>query len=127
MSDTDRLYRLLKREGSRGVHTHDLRREGISGNPSQRATDVEQKYGVKVARPREFRGGRNGSRFKLVGQGAGTPQGAPSSVLPGQSRVGGRGEPVLSERAANATSDPAARLFDLPSRSAFTDPEDVAA
>jgi hypothetical protein len=116
MSDTDRLYRLLKREGSRGVHTLDLRREQISGNPSQRATDIEKKYGVQIERERERRGDRNGSRYKLIGLGAGTSQGAPSSAQSGQSSrpssesepqpgSSGSGTAVKLARAAAAVGD----------------------
>jgi hypothetical protein len=65
MSDTQRLYELLQAHPE-GVHTHDLRRRGISGNPSQRASDAEELYGVQIERITEFRNGRNGKRFKLV-------------------------------------------------------------
>lgn len=64
MTDTDRLYRVLREAGPRGQHTFDLRRMGF-GNPSQRANEIEDKYGVKVDRPTERRNGRNGARFTL--------------------------------------------------------------
>lgn len=66
-TDTDKLVELLLQNPS-GVHTHDLRRRGISGNPSQRATDAEEKYGIKIERTRESRNGRPGSRFTLIGE-----------------------------------------------------------
>lgn len=61
--------------------------------------------------------------YKLVGQGAGTPQGAPSSVLSGQS-PGTTDQPATSLAAESSASVPGeARLFDLAPRSAFTDDE----
>lgn len=65
MSDTDLMYRMLRQAGPRGCHTLDLRREGVSGNPSQRAADIEAKYGVTVDREWENRGRRRGKRFRL--------------------------------------------------------------
>lgn len=98
MSDTDRMYRLLcERPG--GVHTHDLRKMGYSGNPSQRATDIERKYGVTVQRERERRNGRNGSRFKIAGVGAG-------SALGSRSRRSSQGASVDSGEGSTARSVP---------------------
>lgn len=70
MSDTDRVYRLLRERGARGVHTHELRTMGYSGNPSQRAADIEAKYGVEVQRERKSRNGRPGSVYRIVGSSA---------------------------------------------------------
>lgn len=76
MTDTDRMYEELVEAGPRGVHTLDLRRKGISGNPSQRATDIEAKYGVRIHRETERQGDRNGSRYTLTSVGVGAGQGS---------------------------------------------------
>ena len=67
-TDRQRMLELLREAGDRGVHTHDLRRLGVSGNPSQRATDLEQLDGCMIRRVRERRGRRPGSRFFLVSE-----------------------------------------------------------
>lgn len=134
MTDCDRMLDELAKAGPAGVHSHDLRRMGISGNPSQRAADLEAK-GHKLRRVRENRGKRPGVRYflvsdRLVGVGAGkfgsqvvsdasrVVADAESSADPGESRVGGRGQ-ARGERSlsscepAGATPGPAsARLFE---------------
>jgi hypothetical protein len=65
LTDAQRLWVLLRRAGSEGVHSHDIRAEGISGNPSQRAKDVTSK-GQQVFTAREPRGKRPGSRYWLA-------------------------------------------------------------
>lgn len=88
MSDTDRMYRLLKREGPRGVHTLDLRRQGYSGNPSQRKADIEKKYGVRIDAKRETKDGRNGSRYRLQGVGVSAGMGPTEGTRPCGGRSG---------------------------------------
>jgi hypothetical protein len=118
VSGTDAIYRLLQREGSRGVHTLDLRREGFSGNPSQRATDIEKKYGVRVDRQIEYRGKKRGSRFRLVGVGVGQGQGSRKECFLESPPV----EANVDSDAKPAGED---RLFEVVDRplSAFTDAE----
>lgn len=65
VSDAERMLRLLRTAGSLGVHSHDLRRRGITGNPSQRAADLEAK-GHSIERVRENRGRRPGTRYTLL-------------------------------------------------------------
>jgi hypothetical protein len=43
MSDCDRLVAMFSASGERGVFSGDIRREGISGNPSQRIADLERR------------------------------------------------------------------------------------
>jgi hypothetical protein len=117
VSDADAIYRLLKREGSRGVHTLDLRRQGYSGNPSQRKADIEEKYGVQIESVREPRDGRNGSRYRLVGVGTGEEEESAVAVGPSHHWLDAAsahpGEDA-GTRATRSGSGPAsARLFDL--------------
>jgi hypothetical protein len=65
MSDTDRLRILLGAAGTLGVHSHEIRREGISGNPSQRAKDLVTR-GIEVSKRRENVGRRQGIRYWLA-------------------------------------------------------------
>lgn len=101
MSDTDRMYRLLRERGARGVHTHELRTMGYSGNPSQRAADIEAKYGVTVERERERRNDRNGSRYRLQDhhRPSGEIGGVKSTADPPDVTVAGR---VAKSRRASA-------------------------
>lgn len=65
LTDARRMYVLLRDAGRQGVHSHDLRRMGVSGNPSQRAKDIASK-GVALATKRESRNGRPGARYWLA-------------------------------------------------------------
>ena len=65
LTDSRRFYVLMRDAGSIGVHSHDARRLGVSGNPSQRAKDIVSK-GVAISTAREARNGRPGSRFWLA-------------------------------------------------------------
>lgn len=94
MSDTERMYKLLKERGPRGAHTHELRSMGYSGNPSQRVADIEAKYGVTVQRERETRNGRQGSRYRLQ-EGRRSGSSGVMTVKPA-SRVKDRSEPAPS-------------------------------
>jgi hypothetical protein len=84
VTDAQRMLVLLRRAGSLGLHTHDLRAAGVSGNPSQRAADLEAK-GHRIRRVRENRGKRPGSRFFLepAGIGSSTPGTSPGTT-PGE-------------------------------------------
>ena len=64
LSDRDRILRLLQAEGS--VDTFRLRREGYSGNPSQRIRELKE-AGYEIATERFARpDGRRGARYTLV-------------------------------------------------------------
>lgn len=68
MSDKLRMLALLEEAGSRGIHTHDVRKLGVSGNPSERRRELlEDGYGIKVVR--ENRGKRPGARY-ILGSGS---------------------------------------------------------
>lgn len=63
-SDTDRILNLLKMEGT--VDTFRLRREGFSGNPSQRIREIKDR-GYSVNSERFTRpDGRRGARYTLM-------------------------------------------------------------
>lgn len=64
MSDTDRFVSLLAEFGRVGLHSHETRRRGISGNPSQRAKDAVS-AGTPIRKRRENVGRRPGCRFWL--------------------------------------------------------------
>ena len=66
LTDSQRMWQLLNRSQGRGMHSHELRAAGISGNPSQRAKDITSK-GQQVWKLREPRNGRPGVRFFLDG------------------------------------------------------------
>lgn len=59
LTDARLMWKLAARPG--GVHSHDARRLGITGNPSQRAKDIADH--VPFWTVRERRNGRPGSRY----------------------------------------------------------------
>lgn len=64
MSDRQRMLDLLRERGFCGVTTFELRRMGISGNPSQRRAELEELgYRIDVKPHREGR--RNGRLYVL--------------------------------------------------------------
>lgn len=98
MTDCERFLAALREAGPQGLHSHDARRQGLSGNPSQRAADLEAK-GYAIRRQRENRGKRPGVRFFLVGSvgiGAGNRNrlgvASEESVLPGATGVQNDGD-----------------------------------
>jgi hypothetical protein len=68
VTDADRLLSLLLERPAYGMHSHDIRRYGISGNPSQRIKDLEAR-GYSFSKERENRGKRPGTRYKLIDSG----------------------------------------------------------
>jgi hypothetical protein len=64
LNDTRLMWKLMNEAGTAGKHSHDLRREGVTGNPSQRAKDITSK-GFPVYTVAERRGRRPGSRYWL--------------------------------------------------------------
>lgn len=91
LTDARRMYVLLRDAGAEGVHSHDLRRQGVSGNPSQRAKDIVSK-GVAVSVRRENVGRRPGARYWLAEH---APQDA-NAVLP--NRAAAPAEPAARGR-----------------------------
>ena len=64
LSDRDRILQLLETEGS--VDTFRLRKEGYSGNPSQRIRELKD-AGHEIATERFVRpDGRRGARYTLI-------------------------------------------------------------
>jgi hypothetical protein len=83
VTDCDRLLAALKAAGPRGLHSHDIRRQGLSGNPSQRVTELQAR-GFAVSSTRENRGKRPGARYIYNGT-AGVDAGKCSVSGPGHS------------------------------------------
>ena len=94
LTDARRMWKLAARPG--GVHSHDARRLGITGNPSQRAKDIADH--VALCTTRESRNGRPGSRYFADSF---QPDDA-VAVRPNGVEVGGDG-PVLPAEADVAT------------------------
>lgn len=65
MSDRDTFYEMLREAGCEGVHSHDLRRRGVTGNPSQRSRELVAR-GIEVSKLSEPVEGRPGRRFWLT-------------------------------------------------------------
>lgn len=64
MSDRERVLEILERDGS--VTSFELRRNGVSGNPSQRVRELKvQGYAIESERYEEAPG-RFGTRYTLV-------------------------------------------------------------
>ena len=67
MSDRQKFLAALRLAGSRGLHSHEVRRQGLSGHPSERARELEhQDY--EIHRETEYINGRNGVRFYLLSE-----------------------------------------------------------
>ncbi len=64
LADTAKVLIAL-RAHPEGVHSHALRRIGITGNPSQRVAELEAE-GFEIEHRRENRGKRPGMRYVLV-------------------------------------------------------------
>lgn len=52
-TDNARIWRALREAGRHGLHSHKIRIELHSGNPSQRIRDLEEKHGVVIPRRSE--------------------------------------------------------------------------
>lgn len=66
LNDTRLFYALIRESGHAGFHSHEARRRGVTGNPSQRAKDIVSK-GFPLWTARDSRGGRPGSLYWLDG------------------------------------------------------------
>lgn len=64
LNDTRLFWKLAARP--EGVHSHEARRLGVSGNPSQRAKDCADR--VPMWKVRAPRNGRNGTRYFADGR-----------------------------------------------------------
>lgn len=72
-TDNERLLIALRARGATGIHSHEIRKLGISGNPSQRISELEEQ-GFEISKVREHKGRRPGTRYTLVGSSAGTQE-----------------------------------------------------
>lgn len=103
ISDKEKLLALLRERGPEGIHTSELRRRGVSGNPSARREDlIADGYSIRSERE-SYRGRdgktRPGARFTLDAglasdTGTATPEG-PGSL--GGSVAGEPGDRGLFE------------------------------
>lgn len=66
-SDRSRVLAALRAAGPQGLHSHDIRRRGLTGHPSERAAELER-MGYEIRRKREYIDGRNGVRFYLLSE-----------------------------------------------------------
>jgi hypothetical protein len=66
-TDAERLLLALRARGEVGIHSHEIRKLSISGNPSQRVADLEA-LGHRIEHTREFQGRRPGVRYTLVAE-----------------------------------------------------------
>ena len=123
MTDAQRLLVALREAGPKGLHSHDIRRQALTANPSQRAADLEAK-GHSIERIRENRGKRPGTRYKLVGVGSANREGDHAVVAAPLDRPGVLSNCISTPDGARsscaADSGEPARLFALPSESALT-------
>jgi len=130
VSDRERVLAALRLAGSRGLHSHSIRRQGLSGHPSERCKELERQ-GYSIRREREYVNGRNGTRFFLEGEppkaGVGISVGVPSP----QGMVEAPSLPACADAdsgesasgAVGTASDAPPRLFTPPAQSAITHPE----
>lgn len=66
-TDTQRLLIALQARGPKGIYSHEIRKLGISGNPSQRVADLEA-LGYEIDHRREHKGRRPGVRYTLTAE-----------------------------------------------------------
>lgn len=65
MSDIQRVLKAAQDAGSKGIFSLDMRREGLTGDPSRRICDLEEK-GFSFSKTREKQGERFGVRYVLL-------------------------------------------------------------
>lgn len=114
MSDRDRFLAALEEAGPAGLHSHDARRQGLTGHPSERAAELER-MGYSIRREKAFVKNRPGVWFILEST-AGVHAGSQPLEAGSRTRVGvdsgGSSEPVPSEPARLFTPPPLNPLRD---------------
>jgi hypothetical protein len=103
--DRVRYARALRAAGSRGLHTSEIRSSRLSGNPSQRAADLEER-GFRIRIRPEHLGGRNGARHTLIHDAGDAAAWLTESQL---AAGGGADQSPASPRAASARAGRARR------------------
>jgi hypothetical protein len=110
VTDRDRLLALLRARGDRGVTTFEIRRRGISGNPSQRKADLEELGYLITVKPYS-EGKRHGCRYTLVsdpvGVGADGQSDGVSPAMPSEA------SPTVSPDPSESVKTGTGSLFDL--------------
>jgi hypothetical protein len=66
-TDCQRIALALKVAGPNGLHSHTIRKRGLSGHPSMRISELEER-GYEIEHTREFKGRRPGVRYVLVSE-----------------------------------------------------------
>jgi len=66
-TDCERVLAVLRARGKSGIHSHEIRKLGLSGNPSQRVRELEAQ-GFEISHEREHKGRRPGIRYRLVAE-----------------------------------------------------------
>lgn len=66
-TDCELIALALKMAGPNGLHSHTIRKRGLSGHPSERIRELEAK-GYVYEHRREFKGHRPGVRYVLVSE-----------------------------------------------------------
>jgi hypothetical protein len=66
-TDCEKVLTALRARGKAGIHSHEIRRLGFSGNPSQRVTELEEQ-GFEISHVREHKGRRPGIRYLLIAE-----------------------------------------------------------
>lgn len=66
-TDCDLIALALKVAGPKGLHSHTIRRRGLSGHPSERIRELQAR-GYEIDHVREFKGHRPGVRYVLVSE-----------------------------------------------------------
>lgn len=107
-TDCERMLALLREAEMYGVHSHEIRRKGISGNPSQRIAELRAK-GYNIESKRENRGKRPGTRY-ILRQSENVERRGLVLVSPGHAGLAGNDPPESSSLGAlsgNQASKPA--------------------
>jgi hypothetical protein len=123
VSDRDRLLELLRERGSLGITTFEIRRMGVSGNPSQRKAELEKRGFVIHTKPYK-EGRRRGRRYILIsgpvevaavepssdgvhgsGDLGGEVSGSTASSAPGPREHAAPGAPIAPESTCLPTPD----------------------
>lgn len=66
-TDCQLIALALKVAGPNGLHSHTIRMRGLSGHPSMRISELEER-GYEIEHTREFKGRRPGVRYTLISE-----------------------------------------------------------
>ena len=116
MTDRDRVLQALREAGSTGLHSTAMRRQGLTGNPSQRIAELRDRGYRIEATSKPWKDGegkrRPGTTYTLISEsdpGLGTGEAAPSDPPTAPVDDTADGEPASVEPEAEPPS-----LFAVP-------------